>query len=311
MKTFLKKLLLSIISFCLASCAILNFALHIFGTLKISEAQKQAVASEFIFEKPTSTALRVMSFNLLADYKGFGGGEVSPRAALFKKLVTLTRPDVLCLQEESFSWFCALEKNFKEYRQTRPLSSFLGLKMTAVMYNKSTVKLLKSGELEYKNGDDFRTRRASYAIFSQKSTSKKFAVISTHLSFLRKTYESLDIITARLQCAELLGLITELKEKYGCAVIVAGDFNSKESSKKSQAEPTSEVYEILKSVLIDAKPSAKELFAEESEKEAPSYDHIFISGNADITGFSVISSEPYSGISDHLPIFSDIILKEY
>ncbi len=254
-------------------------------------------------------SIRVMSFNLLADYKGFGGGDVKPRAELFKSLVSDYMPDVLCLQEESFNWFCSIEKNLEGYRQIRPLTCFLGLKMTSVLYNKSTVTPIKSGELEYENGDDFRTRRAVYALFSQKATGRRFAVISTHLGFLKEGFESRDICVARSQCSELLKLSAALREKLGCAVIIAGDFNSKEGGEKD-ALPSCEIYAVLKSVLSDAKYTAERVHAEEGLKTAPSNDHIFISGNVEVTDFFVISKDPYSKISDHYPIFADILLKE-
>lgn len=262
-------------------------------------------------QKPSKAeTVRVMSFNLLADYKGFGGGDVKPRAKLFKRLVSDFSPDVLCLQEESFNWFCSIEKSLDGYRQIRPLTCFFGLKMTSLLYNESRVKLIKSGELEYENGDDFRTRRAVYGLFSQKSTGRRFIVISTHLGFLRDEFKASDLKTARSQCSELLRLSNSLQKEYSCDVIIAGDFNSKESDGKKDASPSCEIYCILKSVLSDAKYIAERICADEAIKAAPSNDHIFISGDVEVTDFFVISNEPYSKISDHYPLFADILLKE-
>lgn len=254
-----------------------------------------------------AAALRVMSFNLLADYKGFGGGEVLPRAELFSRLISSTLPDVICLQEESFNWFCQIEKSLEGYRQIRPLTCFLGLKMTSVLYKKSTLTLLESGETEYEACDDFRTRRAVYGVFLKKASHEKFAVISTHLGFLKSENDTVGLTNARAQCAKLIALSNELSKKHGCPVIICGDFNSKENTSTAY----SEIYDILKSVYSDAKYTSQKLYCEERLKEAPSNDHIFTSGNVSVLAFSVVSDEEYSEISDHRPIFADILLKEH
>lgn len=273
-----------------------------FGTFSANNVN---VASK-VTPSRESTALRVMSFNLLADYKGFGGGEVLPRAELFSKLVSSTLPDVICLQEESFNWFCQIEKSLKDYRQIRPLTCFLGLKMTSVLYKKSTLTLLESGETEYEACDDFRTRRAVYGIFRKKDTGEHFIVISTHLGFLKSEYDLTGLTNARSQCSRLIALSNELSKKHGCPVIICGDFNSKENTSTAY----SEIYNILKSVYSDARYTSQKLYCEERLKEAPSNDHIFTSGNVCVLAFSVVSDEEYSEISDHLPIFADILLKE-
>lgn len=297
MKKHFKKLIFVLIALLLIVTCVF------FGTFNVENIN---VASK-VTPSPEDTALRIMSFNLLADYKGFGGGEVLPRAELFSRLISNTLPDVICLQEESFNWFCQIEKSLVGYRQIRPITCFLGLKMTSVLYKKSTLTLLESGETEYEACDDFRTRRAVYGHFRKNDTGERFIVISTHLGFLKNEDDTVGLTNARSQCSRLIALSTELSKKHGCPVIICGDFNSKENTFTAY----SEIYNILKSVYSDARYTSQKLYCEERLKKEPSNDHIFTSGNVCVLTFSVISDEEYSEISDHLPLFADILLKEH
>ncbi|MCI5948434.1 MAG: hypothetical protein PUK72_07950 [Oscillospiraceae bacterium] len=309
MKKFLKRtLIVLILLFSLPAVSYFGIVSK-YGSVAASGAQSGVSNGYDSFKEKADGAVRIMSFNLLADYGGFGGGEVSPRAERFLTMRNELLPDVLCLQEESFNWFCCLEKNRGDYRSLRPVTSFLGMKMTTVIFNSKTLKLLKSGDLEYENGDDMRTRRAVYGIFLHKASNKRFAVISTHLGFLRYALESEDIVTVRSQCSELSALSKKLESENNCPVIIAGDFNSKEERTTDSGVDAFEIYSVLKSVFSDTKLVAKNtLSGPLKSADALSNDHIFLLGNASVEAFGVVSDEYTKEISDHFPIYADIIL---
>lgn len=309
MKKFLKRGLCVIVLLALISSVSYFAVISKYGDISTEVKNSDQSRCE-PFKEKADGSLRVMSFNLLAEYSGFGGDEVSPRAARFLNVRNELLPDVICLQEESFKWFCCLEKNRGDYRHLRPVTSFLRMKMTTVVYNSQTVKLLKSGELEYENGDDMRTRRAVYGIFLQKSSNEKFAVISTHLGFLRYALENEDIIKMRSQCVELFSLAKTLEEENACPVIIAGDFNSKEERTTDSGVDAFEIYSVLKSVFQDAKLEAAESISGELKNaSALSNDHIFLLGSAQANTFGIVSNEYTKEISDHFPVYADIILK--
>ncbi len=246
-------------------------------------------------------AIRIMSYNILADSMGFDGLNAQMRETLFKDTITSTSPDVLCLQEVSNNWYLTLKKVNRSLKFTATIRNRLSMCMTPILYNTEKLALLNSGIESYSCSFDSRLRCISWGYFLQKSTNEKFVVMNTHLSLYdKKQYLPL------LQAKELLDFINKIKEKYNCPVFVAGDFNTKQRGELSIDSAT---YEYVSLNLTDSRFSAKCLVSyKEKSAFAPINDYIFFTGNIVVESYTLLSLPQLKTISDHYPIFADVIV---
>lgn len=313
MKKFLKVIICLILVAVIACAVIYPYVIKKYGDINIQTGKNLATGSITSYaaeqKRRNEKDVRIMSVNLLADYEGFGGSYVSPRASQFLAMREAFTPDIVALQEMSFNWYCCLQNNKGSYKAVRPLSTFVTMKMTALIYNNEKVRLIKSGDVEFENSDDIRTRRAVWGLFSQRCNGKTFVVISTHLSFVGENGSTPETVEAQAQT--LLALAKSLNKENNCPVIIAGDFNSKEYADGNGTAlfGASEVYEKLASGFKDARFNAKAHFygTEKTEKNRLN-DHIFINGEIDCPLFSLLSFKCLESMSDHYPLFADVRL---
>ena len=253
--------------------------------------------------------IRIMSSNLLADYKSWGGTPVKPRAKKYLEVIDAYKPDVIGVQELCECWFCCVNKNLPDwYKLLNPLLTGAFFRMTSIIYNSSTLDVIKSGTFAYENGDP-RLRRVVWAVFEVKETGKKFAVTNTHLDFLREGLELEYASVMKGQRDELLNCIDELSERFDCPVFSVGDFNSIEDNPKANQLYIPEIYNSLAEKLVDTKfVSKNQVCGTERGWKRSSFDHIFMKGNAEINSFCLMSYEYLTDMSDHYSIFADITL---
>ncbi len=313
MKKFIKTLICIILAVILSCSAAYPYVIKKYGDISVQTiGTKTTDDISLIAERQKrreENEIRIMSANLFADYEGFGGSIVTPRASQFIAVREAFSPDVVALQEMSFNWYCCLQNNDGSYKMVRPLSTFILMKMTALIYNAEKMRLIKSGDIEYENSDDIRTRRAVWGMFSQRNTGKTFIVVSTHLSFLGESGSGSTLETIEAQADALSVLVKTLENENNCPVIIAGDFNAKESSGVDNTQSASEVYEKLAKKYSDVRFSSKEQFYG-TEKTVKSLlnDHIFIKGDVQCAAYSVLSFKCLESMSDHYPIFADVRL---
>lgn len=248
-----------------------------------------------------SNCIRIMSYNILSDSIGFDGLSVNTRESLLKGTVKATSPHILCLQEVSGNWYKVLKKLGSNFQFTAPIRNRLCMCMTPILYNTQSLTLIKSGIESYTCSFDSRIRCISWAYFSQKATDKRFVVLNTHLSIFDKNQ-----CMPLLQATQLLELVNTLKDKYSCPVFIAGDFNTKQRSEGSLDSAT---YEYLTLILTDTRLSAKNILSgKEKAACSPINDYIFFTGNATVESYILYSVPVLKALSDHFPIFADIIL---
>lgn len=254
--------------------------------------------------------VRIMSSNLLVGYESWGGLPVKPRAQMFKTVLETVRPDVAGLQEMCDGWYCAVKNNLpKGYKMLFPVSTGVFVRMTAMIYNSETLDLVKSGQLKYENGDNPRLRRAVWAVFEHKESGKRFAVTNTHLDLLREGQEAREMQVMQSQSDELISLVGALGSEYNCPVFSVGDFNAMERTAETGELDAPEIYEKLAGSLTDSKYSAVQTsFGTECSFDQPSYDHIFIYGSASAQSFTMLSDDYMSAVSDHYPVYADIVI---
>ncbi len=245
--------------------------------------------------------IRIMSYNLLADCLGFDGTNAVTRAEGVCQMLNTLAPDVAGLQETSRNWHTCIQQK-TDYSFISPLRTKIFGTMTSVIYNKNTLTLLKSGEKVFRYGYDSRLRRMVWGVFKYKESNKTFAVINTHFSLSND-----NITTPMNQAAELLDFGKELQKEYNCPIFFIGDFNARE--RNANANISSSVYETLCATLLDAKTDAQSISAGAKQSiYSSSNDHIFLKGKAEIKKYVILSQNEFATLSDHYPIFVDIVI---
>ncbi|HIR53061.1 MAG TPA: endonuclease/exonuclease/phosphatase family protein [Candidatus Onthovicinus excrementipullorum] len=250
---------------------------------------------------------RIMSSNLLVHYASWGGEPAKPRAKMYVSLIEKYRPDVVGLQEVCGSWFACLYHNLPDgYKFIDPLTTGLFVHMTSMIYNANTLTLLDSDQVVYSEGDNSRLRRVVWALFERKDDGKQFVVTSTHFDLIRENQEEEELHTMTVQAEEMIALVNELGDRYNCPVFSTGDFNAKEDGRQNGEYDAPEIYSRLIQSLTDTKAVAREKKAgADYGIEEPTYDHIFLRGNAEIEQFQILSQPYLTPMSDHYSIFID------
>lgn len=253
---------------------------------------------------------RVMSANLLAEYESWGGSDAAPRAKQFLEVLKKYQPDAVGLQEVSGQWFCLLNRNLPDgYRFVSPAATGLLSHFTAIVYNETVLTLLDSGSIPLDKGTDTRTNRIEWAQFEQKDNGAQFLVTTTQFDRIQEGQIDSMLPILRSEAEQLLSFIKEKEEEYHCPVIVTGDFSAMENTAYTKDSDASEIYELLASDLTDTKNDAA--FAKSGLAQSlsePSYDHIFFYGDGKITTFRLLSDLFMQEMSDHYPLYADIVL---
>lgn len=256
--------------------------------------------------------IRIMTSNLLVHYKSWGGTDARPRAKMFFETVNTYSPDVIGIQEVSGQWYDCLMRNKGSYKMLYPVSTGVFMRMTGLMYNSDTLNLIDKGEMKYDEGNDARLRRAVWGIFESKATGKQFAVISTHFDCIRKNEETLMLSYMKTQTRQIYEISESIKAEYGVPVFCIGDFNTMNPGEGvDPIMDAPEIYEELCKTLTDTRLVAQEKANGDARKaDAPTWDHIFLNGEAQINRYAIVSPQALSDMSDHYPIFVDVSIEK-
>ena len=281
------------------------------------EGFEEALA-EYDFSRGEDVDVRVMSYNILAHMKSWGGSPVPPRAKMLIKIIEETTPDVMGVQEMSSDWHKALGENLPEgYEVLHPDIDIFNKNKTAIIYNADKLELVNDGYLAYNEGDENGARAVTWGLFSVKATGKYVVVTNTHLNVVKNGQEEKSIAIMNSQVDELTELVGELRAQYSCAVIACGDYNCMESgdipdySGKAQGVYAAEViYKKLAGYFTDAKYCDGAVLScrDVQVASAPTWDHIFVKGDAVARTFFVLDGEEFESLSDHYAIFADFKL---
>lgn len=253
------------------------------------------------------TYARIMSSNLLVNYESWGGTDAHKRAKMFSYILNAYKPDVVAIQEMSDQWYCCLTKNRGSYRLVYPISSGAMFHMTGLMYNSDTVTLLDYGRMEYTQGDNKKLRRVVWGFFEDNETKKQYVVTSTHFDLIREGKEKEELRVMNTQASEQLNIDKELEKRFDCPVISAGDFNAMDDGGYDNEYFAPTVYNTIAETLTDTKYIAQtKTGGDARDVDKPTFDHIFLKGDATVNRYSIISDNVMSQMSDHYPIFADI-----
>lgn len=152
---------------------------------------------------------------------------VGNRHTLIREMVDEILPDVITMQECSptlsrigdYPMPVVLQP---EYLEVLPEKA--GLNFTPVFYREATLKLLEGGYFPFEGKNDEDSKSATWAVFEEKATGKRFAMISTHFWF--KAADESDNQQRMENARAVCKVAKELDEKYNIPVLVAGDLNS-------------------------------------------------------------------------------------
>lgn len=317
MKTKTKKILIPIFTVAVTAAVTVAAYFPVSSAIR-TDLKGQSLSSEFTkgieqsggFELTDGADLRIMSANILVRYKGWGGTPVKSRALMFAEVLNKYKPDVAAIQEACSDWHKCIEKTVGDtYEFVQPRFDLFRTSLTTMIYNKNTLNLVDSGRVKYSQGDGPQHRAITWAVFETKEDGKRFAAISTHFDLLRlkDTEKEYDIIFS--QAEELFAFIDELSEKYDCPVFSAGDYNACETQGDIGEAAGVLIYEKVAEKLSDVKyMTENRMYGTEIGENDPCWDHIFLSGNAEIKAFRILSDSYLSPLSDHYPIFTDISL---
>ena len=269
-------------------------------------------------ERQEQADLRIMSFNMLVHIGSWGGLPVSPRAKMFTAVLDKYAPDIIAGQEVCSDWHKVLEKNiYEDYKVVQPKINLFSYNKTPLFYNKNTLNLIESGYLPYSEGDDNGCRAVTWGLFEIKASGKRVIVTDTHLDLIRGKDIQKELAVMNKQADELLALADDLTERYGCALLACGDYNSQENEEgtDSQGNPlgnftAAEIYAKIAEKMRDIKYAEGLTVTGQTEAaHEPTWDHIFAVGEVEPCDFFVLCDELYLEMSDHYAIIADVILK--
>ena len=279
-----------------------------FYTGKSESPFNEQIKKDNLILKKSENELRIMTLNLLAHYKSWGGKPVEERSDIFFSIRDGYSPDVLGLQEMCSDWYNEINKQKSNYKFISPLKTAFPQKMTAILYNSDTIELIDSGSITFSDCWNFKSRRAVWGVFRHKTINKIFTVVNTHLSFLEELEEE-NFFTQTCQVNELYSVTQFLELQYPYPIFVIGDFNTKRRVSYQKSVINSGSYGILNSLYTDSEDIAKNKFCGENFNfNNTLIDHIFIKGDVTVKNLSLLSQNCFSSLSDHYPLFADIKL---
>ena len=279
-----------------------------FYTGKSESPFDEQIKKDNLILMKSENEVRIMTLNLLAHYKSWGGKPVEERSDIFFSIRDGYSPDVLGLQEMCSDWYNEINKQKSNYKFISPLKTAFPQKMTAILYNSDTIELIDSGSITFSDCWNFKSRRAVWGVFRHKTINKIFTVVNTHLSFLEELEEE-NFFTQTCQVNELYSVTQFLELQYPYPIFVIGDFNTKRRVSYQKSVINSGSYGILNSLYTDSEDVAKNKFCGENFNfNNTLIDHIFIKGDVTVKNLSLLSQNCFSSLSDHYPLFADVKL---
>ena len=112
----------------------------------------------------------------------------------------------------------------------------------------------------------------------------------------------------KTQVKQINEISDNIKGEYGVPVFCIGDFNTMNPGEGvDPVMDAPEIYAELCKTLTDTRLVALEKESGDAlEADAPTWDHIFLNGEARINRYAIVSPQALSEMSDHYPIFTDV-----
>lgn len=183
--------------------------------------------------------IRVMEYNILVEYPGWGsGGNIPPEVEIRKEIVSSVingyKPDVLCMCEFFENWRNQLPPlldpayRFVAIDRTDGYSN-----RTTLVYNSDTLTLIKGG---YDDSvalidNNINKRVVMWAVFEVKESGERFMVLGSHFD------SEANAESNRTKQAQIMvSLMKRLQAEYGgSTAILIGDFNAAKGTNSYKA----------------------------------------------------------------------------
>ena len=252
--------------------------------------------------------IRVMSYNVLVDNDESLGGwswgqALGTRGDKASAAIAYYQPDVIGFQECNYKWHVSLRENLPDYdfvnadvpeEQKLEAKESLGKKdwmCTTMMYNTKTLELVYNELTGYSVnywGCIQRMRYLSMAVFKVKKTGELFVFTSTHLDAEQDTKGQK---MRERQTNEMVKLLNNYKNTYGCPIISTGDFNSGYND-------------------VPIKKLRDDADMDSYKDNRGGIDYVLYSQGVSCKYFTVVNDSDLRGASDHQPIFADLALQD-
>ncbi len=284
------------------------------GPLVPTIAAEAYISPEMITEDKAELAegaeLRIMSYNILNQDYVPDNPLPEMRDNQLAEILLYYAPDVIGIQEANIDWHISFETFLPNYAQACKYHDGKHTAQTTFLYNPNTVKLIDEYVIHYTDWDDSDIRVVSFAVFERLASGERFVMTNTHPAPHAQHYSG--------HMVELNRILTEELAKYqDLPIIMTGDFNTNENQTEYTTLMTTQN-------VVDAKydaevlvryirtytslPSGEAVGGAINPCNGGSIDHIFINDRVDSKLFNVIVDHDVVHISDHLPIYADVIL---
>jgi endonuclease/exonuclease/phosphatase family metal-dependent hydrolase len=245
--------------------------------------------------------LKVISYNIRNSAANDGTNSWIYRYAATGEMLKDQQADIFGLQEALHDQIYFLEQNFKDYKRFgsgRDDGKKKG-EYTAIFWNKKTLSFIDGGmfwlsetpEKASKGWDAECTRTATWVIFKDKETGKKFYCVNTHLDHVGKE--------ARRNGLRLIMDRIAQMNKAGLPLILMGDFNMKPGD-ASLADVEAE--------MVNARKAAQKTDGAGTfnnwGKTSEIIDYIFYTGFSACPEYQTVTKRyaERKFVSDHFPI---------
>ncbi len=266
-------------------------------------------------ELAEGATLRIMSYNILnQDY--VPDNPLPPeRDERFSDILLYYKPDVVGVQEANLAWHESFDMLFGASGAYLPACRYhdgTSTAQTTFLYNPLTVKLIDEYVIHYTDNDNSDIRVVSFAVFEKLSDGQRFLMTNSHPAPHAGTYE--------IHIDEMIRIKSEEFAKYeGLPIIMTGDFNTRENQTQytdilNALGMTDARYdegvELVRDVCTYTNlPNGEAVGGTIYAANNNNIDHIFINNRVDAKLFNVIADHGVEYISDHLPIYADLVLK--
>lgn len=270
--------------------------------------------------------IRVMALNIWGSENGTDGkSPISQRNMQNAELILTYLPDIVGLQECSpaarsgkTGIIKLLSAKYTEVPVT--FTNKYNNNYTPLLYRSDRLTLIEGGYHLYSGLNDADSKSVTWGVFRDNASGKVFGAASTHLWWQSGT-ESDE--ARELQANELDAIVTQIREKHDCDVIVFGDFNSTPTTKgcgtliskgyvsaQLKADNTDSIRTHHAYPTYDADLGLWTGFSMPNGSSDRSIDHILVAGTSQIHTFDVVTDIIALLSSDHCPIYADITLKQ-
>lgn len=175
---------------------------------------------------------RIMTANILSEE--WGGTTCLPRAEIFAANLAYYAPDVIGAQEVSLEWDKALHTvlDGTGYAILHEIVSGHSSNYCPLIYNTKTLDIVESGAYRLTIGGPGKARCVTWAVFEKRGSGKRFAVLNTHLDWIRDAldYETTDPVShysREMQVREISGTYADIEARFpSIPILMTADWNT-------------------------------------------------------------------------------------